>query len=250
MDNRATGQGTGMTRLPWLLAGLVPFLQLALLNTDNGRARLVVLALLGATLAAMHPRFSRPPVLDAAATRAVVMALRLVAAMLFVVGLGAGSEHVAHTVRDHDIRLDVGQSTYRAVRELGAGRNPYREGMILDYESFLVRQPLRDALGFQSFDRATVEEYWRTMDPAMRVRFLELPAGMASPAARRGEPPSPAIAMVLPSFLFAVPFVAVVRPGRHSHRRPGRVVGLSPARAGRSSARWAPARWDAGSAWS
>lgn len=156
----------GVPRLPWLLAGLVPLLLAGIYDTATrqGWTRLALQLALGAAILAMHPRVARPPALADDAERAVVASLRAIAAALALLALALGVEHVRFAAREGTVRLDIGQSAYRAALVLGAGENPYGEGMILDPATLVARNP--------RVDRTTLASYWRTMDPKLRLRLV------------------------------------------------------------------------------
>src|SRR5215207_5300893 len=111
------GYARRVPRLPWLLAGLVPLLLAAIYDaaTHQGATRLALQGALAVAVGCMHRRLSPAPALDGDAERAVVVALRVLAAALVALALALGVEHILWSARHNNIRLDIGQSSYRAV---------------------------------------------------------------------------------------------------------------------------------------
>lgn len=106
--------------------------------------------------------------------RRVVLGLVAAAAVwnLSMVGLA-----IHHTAKTGEIRLDQGQTTYRASLELWQGLSPYRQGALLDPHVYNDRMPKRIAAGLRptipdSAVAAELERYWNTLDPAAREALL------------------------------------------------------------------------------
>jgi hypothetical protein len=94
-----------------------------------------------------------------------------VAAAALAVNLYAGAQAVAHTVATHQIKLDQGQNTFRAVEYLRRIANPYAQTAMLDPYSYvdlrlrLRQEPRCLARPMAPDAEAAVARYWADVDP-------------------------------------------------------------------------------------
>jgi hypothetical protein len=116
-----------------------------------------------------------------------VRPLRHLCMVLFLVQLGLGLRGIVWTAVHHELRLDQGQNTYRAVRLLLAGENPYGQRTILDLVTFDRRASQRRDAGYPpAGGPRAVERYWHTLSAADRDRILPPLASPSAEAIREG----------------------------------------------------------------
>jgi hypothetical protein len=155
----------------------------------HGLARTALLALVMLLLVTLRATRSWRVDDDASSShwRRLTVGLIAVAATWNVSMIGVS---VAHTLKTGDIRLDQGQSTYRAALELRKGRNPYGQGALLDVDAYRSRMARRIAAGVgptipASAVEAELARYWQTLDPLAREKLLPSVPPNGSESARR-----------------------------------------------------------------
>ena len=151
-------------------------------------ARILVLAA-GAVALLLLRRLTPSPAAPAeSATR------RRILIALVSIGLAwnaaAGLIAVKHTILTGEIRMDQGQSTYRAAEGLWHGDDPYARDALLDPYGYLARLDARIAAGVgpQVPDNTVSNalwSYWGNMDRALRAQLLPRAPPGADAAARR-----------------------------------------------------------------
>jgi hypothetical protein len=100
------------------------------------------------------------------------------AAVAFAVNLVAGVQAVAHTAAAHEIEMDQGQDTFRAIQYLRLGANPYAQTAMLDPVSYvelasrLQRQPQCLVRPMPPDVMAAASRYWSSVNPAATSGIL------------------------------------------------------------------------------
>jgi hypothetical protein len=100
------------------------------------------------------------------------------AVVAFAVNLVAGVQAIAHTAAVHEIEMDQGQNSYRAIQYLRLGANPYARTAMLDPVSYLdlasrlPRQPQCLVRPMPADAMAAASRYWSNVDPAATSAIL------------------------------------------------------------------------------
>ena len=146
------------------------------LDWGAGPYRAAGLILLLGFVAMLRWRSAGPPLVmrDGRGWRACLL---IVAVASCAVPLRTIVENVRHTMTSGQIRLDEGQTTWRAAQMLLRGEDPYAQGVLIDGQVYLLRQQQRRALGMVPAIPAadvepTLERYLETLDPAVKAQLL------------------------------------------------------------------------------
>ena len=113
------------------------------------------------------------------------MLVNAVLAAAAAMWLATAADVIATSARTGAIKLDQGQTTYRAARLLLMGENPYGFGALIDFQAVKDRWPQRDAAGIGArVARADLEgalaDYDRSLSAEARAVILP-PAPRSGP---------------------------------------------------------------------
>jgi hypothetical protein len=177
-ERAPAARGLFRAALPFLAVQLC-FSSLLILDWGHGIARGVIVAILLAGLVLFRRWFR--PVHAAGDVKSVPSLVKWLAAAALVVDAGVAGVTTLRTLGTQTIPGDEGQTTWRAGRLLWQGENPYAVGAVVDFASVSNRSQRRSGLGIESSFpsaeslRAALQDYDKTLDPAVRTQILPVP---------------------------------------------------------------------------
>ena len=145
----------------------------------HGIARGLIVLVVMASLLLLRVIPPRPA--DEPEQRHIPRILRWAIALALLLNIILMIDTSQHALRTGKIPMDEGQTTWRAVRMLAHGENPYGTGALTDFVAFKKREVIREKIGMApnvpvEARSGALANYDQTLDPALRKSLLPVPS--------------------------------------------------------------------------